>query len=183
LSSADLIIAAGYVAIAGVAGLLAYFATLRLTRWRGIGRSVAAFVAAATTACGLGLLVGDPPVADVRIDSPAGAAVAEGVWITVEGTVSPPDAAVQVLVHPSSAEEQPWWVQPAPAQGRGAWRANIHLGTAREGEGDYFQIVAVASPRPRLFDLLHRQWLDEAQTLEQLPALPRSEIVTVWRAR
>jgi hypothetical protein len=181
MSRADLSIAAGYVAIAGGAGLLAYFITLRITKWRGIRRSMAASLAAAPAACAIGLLLWNPPVAEVRIDAPADTAVVNGRLLLVEGTVSPPDAMVQILVHPSSEYDDPWWVQPAPVQEDGAWDATIRLGKRKEGGGQYFQIVAVASPRPRLLDLLHYQRLEQGQRLDELPALPRSDIVTVWR--
>lgn len=181
MSSTDWIIVAGYVAVAGVAGLFTYLVTLRITEWRGIRLSVVASLVAAAAACTVGLLLGSPPIAEVRIDVPVETAVVNGRKLLVEGTVSPPDALVQILVHPSSKDEDPWWVQPAPIQEGGEWDATIRLGKRTDGRGQYFQIVAVASPRPRLLDLLHYQRLRQGQRVDALPALPRSEIVTVWR--
>ncbi len=184
MSSSRFAIAVGYIAILGLAGLVAFVITLWRTQWRGIYLSILAFLVAAFAAYSTCVFFWSPPVAEVSIQKPVESARVESLWISVEGKVSPPDAKVQILVHPSSSgSAQSWWVQPPPNQSGGPWKGDICLGTETSGPGEYFQIIAVASPRPRWIDLLHYQCLQDGQRLDEIPALPRSEIITVWRSK
>ncbi|HKS21666.1 MAG TPA: hypothetical protein VJZ76_02620 [Thermoanaerobaculia bacterium] len=182
MSRLNLPIVGAYVAILGIGGLLAYIGTLWITQRRRLYLAIVAFILSAAGVCTLSFFLWRPPIADVRIDAPRDAAKADSPWFSVEGTVSPPDATVWLLVHPCSPRRvgQPWWVQPRPI-GAGAWKAEIVLGSAREGRGQYFQVIAVASPRPHWADLLHYQSFSVNQQLDHPPALPRSDVVTIWR--
>ena len=182
----DFAIAGAYVAILGVAGVLAFVVTLWLTNWRRIYSAIAASLVTVSAVWCVCVFPWSTPVAEVYVREPRETLTGESPWFSIEGTVSPPDATVRLLVQPSAADPDmmpSWWVQPPPRIVGGAWKAEICLGTAQRGADEYFQIVAVASPRPRLIDLLHHQRLDEGQRLNHIPALPRSEIVTIWRSR
>lgn len=117
------------------------------------------------------------PVANVTMELPA---AVRGSWITVEGTVFPQDAKVYVLVHPAKADG--WWVQPEAIKGvAGAWKADVNLGTPQNGKDTYFQVVAVATTNPAVFDLLCNFELHNGHPVPRPPALPGTKILTVWR--
>src|SRR5216684_1221158 len=176
----DFAVADAYVAILGVAGVLAFVVTLWLTNWRRIYAAIAASLVTVIVVWCVCVFHWNTPVAEVHIQEPRETLTGESPWLSIEGTVSPPDATVRLLVQPSAADPKRtpiWWVQPPPRIVGGAWKAEICLGTAQHGAEEYFQIVAVASPRPKLIDLLHHHQLDEGQRLDHIPALPQSEIV------
>lgn len=90
----------------------------------------------------------------------------------VRGTISDPNVTPIVLIHPMSTDL--WWVQrpPAPPNANGEWATLCYLGTETEGEGEYFQIVAIAPAGG----------LREGMTIRTLPADgARSDVVIVRR--
>ena len=68
----------------------------------------------------------------------------------VEGTVSNPNAAVWVIVHPMEVAD--YWVQPKPTvKEDGKWKAQIHIGRPGNADvGKQFEIMAVADPKRKL---------------------------------
>jgi hypothetical protein len=119
---------------------------------------------------------------EIRVDTPSdGDSIAEP-WATIAGVVSPQEARVFVLVHPSRSDQ--WWVQRLPTRaGAGAWKSEVNLGDAQAGRGEYFQILVVASTNPRFIDAVRLQLLTEGTAVERPPALPSSALITIWRAR
>lgn len=120
------------------------------------------------------------PVAQVKIKVPPDLLATNRSWITIEGTVSPPDARVHVLVHPN--QDLYWWVQQEATKGiQGAWRAEVSLGIPENGKGTHFQVVAVASTNSIIFDVICNLGLAEGDQLERPPALPSTDMITIWR--
>jgi hypothetical protein len=114
----------------------------------------------------------------VRIEAPL--PVTNGAWLTVEGTVSPPDARVYVLVHPN--QDRYWWVQQEAKNGiQGAWKAEVSLGGPNSGKKTHFQIIAVASSNPAIIDYLCNQGVAEGDQLKRPPPLPSTGMLTIWR--
>jgi hypothetical protein len=130
----------------------------------------------------LQLVSADPAM--VHIEHPTDEQVVAEAWLTVEGYVEPVDASVMILVHPTGErdEGQSWWAQAAVQKGiAGAWRGTINLGSSTNGKGRHFQIIAVATSRP-ILARLRGLMVYEGQQVLRPPALPRSEIVSVWRS-
>ena len=120
------------------------------------------------------------PRAQVNIIQPVDQSVVNGAWMNIEGTVSPPDARVHVLVHPD--QDLYWWVQKEAIRGiKGAWKAEVSLGSLENGKRTHFQIIAVASTIPILLESICNLALVEGEQLKRPPALPSTEIVTIWR--
>lgn len=120
------------------------------------------------------------PNAQVNIIKPVDQSVVNGTWINIEGTVSPPDARVHVLVHPD--QDLHWWVQKEAMRGiKGAWKAEVSLGSLENGKETHFQIIAVASTIPIILESICNLELNEGERLKRPPALPSTEIVTIWR--
>src|SRR4030042_3322984 len=102
-------------------------------------------------------------------------------WVTVEGSVSPPGARVFVLVHPY--KEPYWWVQQEARKGiQGAWKSDIRIGSPENGGKNYYQIIAVASTNNKIIDAIHNLGIVEGEKLRRPPALPSTDITTVWRS-
>ena len=93
---------------------------------------------------------------DVRVDDPASGALVEGCRVRVSGTVSPSDARVGVAVR--SETDNKWWIQPyveataGPEANR--WSVEVFLGTTREGVGQNFLVVPLASTDPVFMDVV-----------------------------
>ena len=111
-----------------------------------------------------------------------------GVWATISGHVSPGDARIYLLVHPT--DDQYWWLSAPEIQGgtQGVWTTTINLGNDEQGAGELFQVMALASTNPKPIDVVRNVWLsnvaqstDDGVEVLRPPPLPRSEIVTIWR--
>lgn len=111
--------------------------------------------------------------AELQLLSPRpGAEVA--LETVVEGKMSDPRGQVYVLVHPVKARF--WWVQrvPAPPNQDGSWETLAYFGTATEGIGGDFQIVALVTEKK----------LKEGQAFETIPShRARSDVIKVKRTR
>ena len=121
--------------------------------------------------CLIGLAAGSrAQTVQVQINSPEqGAEV--GRKATVRGTIADPKAQVFVLVRP--VQDRYWWVQrvPHPSNQDGSWETLCYFGTADEGPGEEFQIIALVT-----------RGLREEQRFEDLPPyIARSETVKVRR--
>jgi hypothetical protein len=161
----------------GTASTLVFWIAGQLMSWRRPIIPVAiSLIAVFFVAC-IVIVLGQTGFAIIRISRPLDAAQVSGAWSSIEGTVSPADARVLVLVHPQDANK--WWVQPQVRKGMdGAWRADINLGEARK----QFQLIAVASNAPWFLDLLRGRLPTEGEQLDRPPALPSSSIISVWRS-
>jgi hypothetical protein len=169
----------GLVVCFGAPAAIAFVVSGWLWSWRRPLASLAV-AASAPVACYIILfLFASRSAAIVRIETPQDADVVKGGWLSVEGDVKPADASVTILVHPTEANG--WWVQ-APVQKGigGAWRAGVSLGTSTDGRHKHFQLVAVAASSPWLA-ALRGQLLREGVRVVRPPALPQSEIVSIWR--
>ena len=120
---------------------------------------------------------------EVTIDFPPSGMVVEEPEVKVSGTVSPPDARVFVLVYPWDSNR--WWVQAEPtlteSNSGSAWETTVVLGSNALGSEEGFEIVAVASRDPLLFDVLNERYYEPGQELDSLPPLSRSNSATVFR--
>jgi hypothetical protein len=80
------------------------------------------------------------------------------------------------------AHDNKWWVQGQVRRGSfGAWEADINLGTKDKGAHEHFQVIAVASTNPWFIDVLKGYWLWPGATVARPPALPHSDVVSIWR--
>lgn len=176
----NLAIVGVYIAAFGVIPAFVFWSVGRLTAWR---RPVVSVTAGIMTVFILAIVIyklPDPDISRVQIDEDHEPQVARGAWPTIEGSVTPPEARVILLVH--WAQDNRWWVQaPARRGNLGAWQAEINLGTKERGAGQQFQIVAIASTNPWFIDVLKGYWLWEGGTVPRPPALPRSRVVSIWR--
>lgn len=121
----------------------------------------------------------------VSIDVPASGHTVEGYRLRIAGTVHPADAEVAVLVR--SEIDDHWWVQPVvradrTGDGPGRWSVNGYVGTARDGRGENFQLVALASADGRLFNLFTGRYLRRGYRLGTIPPWPMSDPVVIHRA-
>lgn len=178
----DLVIIGVYGIVFGAVPAFVFCLAGWLGAWR---RPTTAIVASVLTVITLATIVcelPDPEISSVRIDEEAQPQVLSGVWQTITGSVTPPEARVVVLVH--WAHDTKWWVQDTVRRGNlGAWQAEINLGTKEKGAQQHFQIVAIASTNPWFVDVLKGYWLWDGDAVSRPPALPRSEVVSIWRSR
>jgi len=101
-------------------------------------------------------------------------------WLTIEGTVSPEDARVFLLVRPVTADT--WWVQSPPRKApSGAWRCEVNFGTSEYGKSDDYLVIAVATKMPQAFAFLSQTQLTESSKVQHLPSLPCSKVHVVRR--
>jgi hypothetical protein len=91
----------------------------------------------------------------------------------VRGTVCDSTASVFILAH--SLLETDWWVQNPPTRlSNEEWQGIALLGNEKQGEGEFFEIVAIAASNAGIFK--------GGQRLHSLPdTLARSDIVVVSR--
>jgi len=119
------------------------------------------------------LIFADTPKITVLIASPAnGGKVSE--LVTVEGTVSDPQADVLVVVHPTAGQGGYWVQQPATVNNDGKWEASqVHFGQGAQGAGETFEVRAFVGPKGKLHT---------GQVLQEWPAADaRSNVVKVTR--
>lgn len=115
----------------------------------------------------------------VKVDSvliESGDVVEVGRKASVSVKVSHRDREVYVLIHP--LETDLWYVQNRPVpRKRGPWKTLCYFGQLKKGEGEEFEVLAVAADSPL--------WKVGASfSTKRLPkGLPQSDIVTVRRVR
>lgn len=168
-----------YALTLGIPASIGFVLTLFATKRRRWGISLVVGVCTLVAVLSMLYLWPDPENVEVTIIKPADGD-GTSLWVTVEGTVDPPDSRVWLLVHPS--QDTKWWVQPpVEVLPQGVWRREINLGNHHEGAGEYFQVLAVASDNPAIIEILRNRNLHSGARLIQPPALPNTAIVTVWR--
>jgi uncharacterized membrane protein (UPF0136 family) len=130
-------------------------------------------------------LVPSRPVA-VEITSPLSRTEIGGQTTTILGTVSPADSRVMILIHPWDADH--WWVQEGPAivgideeTNSAVWQAQIVLGEENVGRNEAFEVIALGSQDPLLFDLLVGRHLAEGEEVVGLPVLSQSNSLVLVR--
>ena len=95
----------------------------------------------------------------------------------VSGTIFAPSVQVFVLIHPMTNDR--FWVQPVSnMRPDGKWESYCHFGESKEGIGQPFEIIAIASKNKKLFK--------EGDTLlsplpDNLPIILKSIPITVKR--
>lgn len=124
---------------------------------------------------------------EVKINSPSSKTIIYDSKIAVVGTVSPPDARVLVLVHPVDSDR--WWVQMEPRMTsqesnpmESIWETTIYLGDETRGIGEEFEVIALGSRAPLLFDILTGRYHQSGDEVYSLPPLSRSNVVILCRA-
>lgn len=122
-----------------------------------------------------------PPPVSIAILSPRTNMCFTSQELHVIGTVSPPNAKVFILVHPEDTDM--WWVQSYPTVNKetGQWQGVCYIGTKTMGIGRRYDIIAVGSIVPWIFDALLGRALLPGQTISILPLVNKSDIVVVKR--
>ena len=148
---------------------------------------VAVLVGAGTFGSLAGLEIIPASPVEVRITSPSSGTIINESKIAITGTVSPPHARVLVLVHPVDSNR--WWVQLAPRlslqesnQAESQWETTIYLGDETQGVGEEFEVIALGSQAPLLFDILTGRYHQSGDEVYALPPLSRSNVVSLCRA-
>ncbi len=159
-----------------LAGTALRLATVRRRLLIG-GTALAAFFTLAAT---LWLSHRPSPKLDVEILSPTNGAELNELAL-VEGKIAAPRADVWVVVHPLSTAR--WWVQSQPlVQRDGRWQVQVHLGTPSAGNGQQFEILALATDESRFEKLLRDENLFMGQELDSIsPYFAKSNLITVRR--
>ncbi len=109
---------------------------------------------------------------EIAISTPAdGSSVVERP--IVAGTVTRPDAAVWVVVHPLAVSD--YWVQPAVSVRKdGTWKLQIYIGRPGNVDlGKHFEIRAVANPNAPLREGLVLPGWPEAEAMSDLAEVVR----------
>ncbi len=126
-----------------------------------------------------------PAHAEITLTAPAPLTHVTGTALRIEGSVQPAGARIALAVR---AEGDPrWWIQTGRVSrtrrgGIEHWAVEATLGTRREGAGQAFEVVALASANGALFDVFAGRYLLPGST----PAVPpwaQSAPVLVWRAQ
>lgn len=120
------------------------------------------------------------PIA-ITITSPAADSTSK-YMASVAGRVEDPNAQVFVFVQ---ANESPgFWPQPASAvESTGDWKANAYLGEQRNGNGQKFDVIAIATHENVLAAFLGGRRFEVGKKLDRLPSGlgPSTKMVTVTR--
>lgn len=131
------------------------------------------------SAVALSILPSQPQISDSEV------VVTEGT-LEITVTSSPADARVWILVHPRNSDR--WWVQEQPRKFEvdttldgAVWRGEIILGTATRGIGESYEVIAVASRDPYVFDYLANRVIQPETELFRLPVLSRSDTLLIRR--
>lgn len=169
-----------FIVCFGVPAAVGFFLTGWWWSWRRPVLSLAVATSMVGGCYGAFLVFVPESAIAVTIESPNDMQAISTAWPTIEGVVEPEDATVVVLVHPI---ETNYWSVQAPVQKgtNGAWRGTINLGRGSSDKHKHFQIMAVATDS-RLFAALRGQMMTEGLQMARPPALPHSDIVSVWRA-
>jgi hypothetical protein len=121
----------------------------------------------------------------VMISTPAESRILES-QMQIEGTVSPPDSRVYILVRPEDSNV--WWAQPAPVisgdgalSGTAAWTTTVYLGNEQDGQYKKFEVVALASTNLVILDFLNGDYLIEGDAIKDMPLLSRSNVILILR--
>lgn len=174
------------VVVLVVVGVAAISGRALRLRWTPV-LIVAVLAATATVAILLvARLYKAPRPVQVIIVSPRGGADVSGTRIRVAGTVAPEGATVMLLVR--SERDLHWWPQDRVTKGRGpgnigTWSVDAHLGTERQGPGESFIVLAVASNDPWIFNLLTDRWINLRSVQRTVPRWGRSEPAVIYRIR
>jgi hypothetical protein len=137
------------------------------------------------TAAGLVLfsLLWQPAATTVVITHPPAFSVAHSHYLQMKGTIASKKARVTLIVRAETDTQ--WWVQEIiyvnDRASLSAWTVDALLGTPSQGVGENFHIIALASPNPRLLDLLGGRDLVKGQRLKKVPDWSQSEPIIVWR--
>ena len=176
------------IAISLGVGLLGGLVWLKLDRPRKSWKIllVAVLVGAGTFGSLAGLEIIPASPVEVRIISPLSGTPVNGPKTTIAGTVSPPHGRVLVLIHPVDSNR--WWVQIEPHMSpqesndtKSQWETTIYLGDETRGIGEQFEVVALGSQDPLLFDILTGRYYQTGDEVYSLPPLSRSNLVTLCR--
>lgn len=169
-----------------VFGILWRFASRPRRIWTLLVVSVVAGIVSFGGTLGLKLIPSRP--VGITIESPPSRTEVEGATAIITGTVSPADARVMIFVH--SWDDWRWWVQETPTivsvdqeNDSAVWQAQIYLGTEESGAGEFFEIVALGSQDPLLFDVLTERYFQKADELTNLPTLSQSNSLILLRSR
>lgn len=169
-----------HIILLGLPGSMLYALTYAWNRGRRIGISIAAGTAGVVACYLIAIFKFGHPQAHVTISQPPSSV--DTVWVTLQGTVSPRDARVYILVHPD--QNRSWWVQQEATRGpEGAWKSDVSLGNTEVGSRTHFQLVAVASTNSAIADDVCNQGLAAGEELPRPPPLPSTPIFTIWRER
>jgi hypothetical protein len=121
----------------------------------------------------------------IYIDTPLQATV-QGTQAQIQGTVSPKNSRIYVLVHPIHTNK--WWVQAVPsisddATESATWTSIIYLGAENAGQGEYFEVIALASADSLIADILSGRFLSIGEVVETFPMLSRSNTIEFFRQK
>jgi hypothetical protein len=62
------------------------------------------------------------------------------------------------------------------------WETTVYLGDETRGVGEQFEVIALGSPAPLLFDILTGRYHPSGAEVDALPPLSRSNVVSLCRA-
>jgi hypothetical protein len=170
-----------FLLVFGPPAALAFLFFIFLTKRRRVTLSVFAGLGTVPLLCAI-ISLSRPPQGNVsvEIENVQSGQIVEDSWIDLNGSVSPPEARVFILVHPRTGDR--WWVQEPPRQVGGAWECRVNLGTTIKGRGEYYQVMALASASSRFLDVVRGRQLWYRSTCKRPPVLPHSNIVMLRRA-
>ena len=119
---------------------------------------------------------------EIKINSPSDNYLLEGKLIKIVGEISHPKSTVYLLIHPKSTPM--YWIQdPIQGDDSGNWQGTAYLGTDSLGLTDSYEILALSSTSSTIFNILAGRYYYPGQTLDKLPDIGKSNIITVKRIK